>query len=122
MLAVLLGIYALLWCDQRENVSSLDWTRYAWATAMIASVFFSMRSTLHLERTEREEYTYRVPLQTQGFLNAEPQSTATGIRYAAFTMTGYRLIAQNQDGVQESPPPILQMTNFRLPAEADTFG
>lgn len=103
MLAVLLGIYALLWCDQRENVSSLDWTRYAWATAMIASVFFSMRSTLHLERTEREEYTYRVPLQTQGFLNAEPQSTATGIRYAAFTMTGYRLIAQNQDGVQESP-------------------
>ncbi len=103
MLAVLLGIYALLWRDLREESSSPDWTRYAWAAAMIAFVVFSVHSTLYLERAEREEYAYRVPLQTQGFLNAEPQSTATGIRYAAFTMTGYRLITQDRDGLRQDP-------------------
>jgi hypothetical protein len=102
MLALLFGIYALLWRNLR-NAPSRDWTRYAWAAAMIASVLFSVRSTLRLERTEREEYAYRVPLQTQGFLNAEPQSTAKGIRYVAFTMTGYQLMDQKQDRVQKSP-------------------
>jgi hypothetical protein len=103
MLAVLLGIYVMLWCDLREDSSSRDWTRYAWATAMIASVAFSVHSTLHVERAQRGEYAYRVPLQTQGFFNGEPQSTATGIRYSAFTVTGYRLIAQDRDGVRQDP-------------------
>ncbi len=71
MLAVLLGIYLLLWHDHRETSYSQDWTRYAWVTAMIASVAFSVHSTLYVERGQREEYAYRVPLQVQGLLNGD---------------------------------------------------
>jgi hypothetical protein len=70
---------------------------------MVASVIFSMRSTLHLERAEREEYAYRLPLQAQGFLNSGPESTADGIRYTAFTLIGYRLITEGRKRVQVDP-------------------
>jgi hypothetical protein len=96
MLAVLLGVYTLLCRDRPTVDSSRNWTRYAWAAAMAASVVFSTRSTLRLERAERQEYAYRLPLRVQGFLNSGPQPTSTGVRYAAFSMTGYHLITQDQ--------------------------
>jgi hypothetical protein len=104
MLAMLCGIYALLWRDRPAGGVARDWARYAWATAMAVSVVVNTRSTLHLERAQREEYAYRLPLQVQGFLNASPQSTGTGVRYSAFTFTGYHLVTQQQNGVTFDPP------------------
>ena len=98
MLAVLWGIYALQWGDRTAKKSRRDWTRLAWAAAMVASVLLSIRSTLVLERAERQEYAYRLPLLTQGFLNSAPEPTSTGVRYAAFTPNGYHLITQDQSG------------------------
>ena len=91
MFGVLGGIYALLWHGRPDGNTARDWTRYAWVTVMTVSVIVSTRSTLYLERAEREEYTFRLPLQTQGYLNSGPQSTGKGVRYSAFTLTGYHL-------------------------------
>jgi hypothetical protein len=103
MLAVLCGIYLLLWRDRPAERVVPDWTRYAWAIAMVVSVVFNTRSTLRLERAEREEYAHRLPLQTQGFLNSRPQSTGNGVSYSAFTLTGYRLVTQNKSDVSIDP-------------------
>jgi hypothetical protein len=104
MLGVLCGIYALLWCDRTVRTAAGDWTHYAWATAMAVVVILNTRSTLHLELAEREEYAYRLPLQVQGYLNANPQSTGAGVRYSAFTLTGYHLVTQAEGGVWFDPP------------------
>jgi hypothetical protein len=104
MLGVLCGIYALLWRDRPVGASARDWTRYAWVTVIAVAVILNTRSTLHLERAEREEYAYRLPLQTQGFLNSSPQSTGTGVRYSAFTLTGYHLVTQEPGSVRFDPP------------------
>jgi Glycosyltransferase family 87/WD40-like Beta Propeller Repeat len=103
MLGVLCGTYALLWHDRPVAKTGRDWTRYAWASAMAVSVVINTRSTLHLERAEREEYAYRLPLQSQGFLNSSPQSAGTGVRYSAFTFTGYHLVTQDQSDVWVDP-------------------
>ena len=87
----------------QSRAISRDWTRYAWAIVMAAFVVFNMRSTLRLERGERQEYTYRLPLQTQGFLNSSPQSTPTGVRYSSFTFAGYHLVTQDLGGVWFDP-------------------
>jgi hypothetical protein len=102
MLAVLLGIYVLLWLDLQREFSR-EWTRYVWAIAMLTSLILSVSSTLHVELAQREEYAYRVPLQMQGFANEEPQAIANGMRYAAFTMNGYRLIGQTHEGPRQDP-------------------
>ena len=99
MMAVLLGTYVLLWHDGQEGNPARDWSRYVWSAGMIATAILSTRSTLHLERAERQEYAYRLPLQAQGFLNSGPHSTAEGIRYAAFTFTGYHMITENEGRV-----------------------
>jgi hypothetical protein len=103
MLGMLCGIYGLLWWDEPSRETGRDWTRYAWAIAMAASVIFSMGSTLRLERGEREEYAYRLPLLSQGFLNAGPQFTGTGVSYSAFTLSGYHLVTQEQSDVRFDP-------------------
>ena len=103
MLAVLWGIYALQWPDHDVRNFRRDWTQFAWAAAMIVSVVFSVPSTLHLERAERQEYAYRLPLQTQGFLNSAPQPAVAGVRYVAFMFSGYHLITQDRDGVRVDP-------------------
>jgi hypothetical protein len=103
MMAVLVGTYAMLWRDSPKGGAAPDWSRYAWSTVMVASVIMSTRSTLSLERAEREEYRYRLPLQAQGFLNSGPQVTADGVRYIAFSRTGYRLITEEQNRVQADP-------------------
>ena len=104
MVCVLLGIYALLWHDGPPRTLARDWTRYAWAAAMAISVILSTRSTFLRERAVRREYAYRLPLPTQGFLNADPQSSGTGIRFIAFTLSGYRLMTTDQNAVSVDPP------------------
>jgi len=52
----------------------------------------------------RQEYAYRVPLQTQGFLNGEPRSAGAKVRYIAFTLDGYRLITEGQGVASVDPP------------------
>lgn len=96
MLAILFAIYAILWHESRNRSLSPDWSRYAWATAMAVSVIFGTRSTVRLERAERQEYLYRLPLQGQGFLNLSPQSPGDGVRYSAFTFMGYHLVTQKR--------------------------
>lgn len=103
MIAVLLTIYALLWRNRPSQDTHPDRTRYAWAVAMAISVLFSIHSTLTLEEGERKEYAFRMPLNAQGFLNAGPESTGNGVRFAAFTLAGYQLIAETQGTTQTIP-------------------
>ncbi len=105
MFELLFGIYALLWNDPHSVCAARDWTHYAWGGAMAASVVFTMLSTFHREDAARQEYAYRVPLQAQGFLNEGPRSTGTGLRYIAFTISGYRLITEDGN-VESADPPI----------------
>jgi hypothetical protein len=108
MMAVLLGIYALLWRNAPMDSATMrgqarGWTRFAWAAAMAVSVIFSVRSTLHLERGERKEYAFRLPLSAQGFLNASPQFASASVRYLAFTLAGYHLVADTPHANQANP-------------------
>jgi hypothetical protein len=99
MPSLLLGIYALLWRDQPAKGASGDWTRFVWGAGMAISVVVAVLSTVNRERAVREEYVYRLPLQAEGFLNASPRSTGTGVRYIAFTFSGYHLVTENQKKV-----------------------
>ncbi len=105
MLALLLGIYALLWRDSPAKGVSRDWTRYAWAAAMAISVVFSTVSTFYRERDVRREYAYRLPLRAQGFLNAGPRQTGKGVLYIAFTLGGYHLVTENRNKIISDPSP-----------------
>ena len=78
MLALLLGIYALLWRDSSGKGTSRDWTRYAWAVAMAVSVVFTALSTFHRERAVRREYAYRLPLATPGISQRRPAANEHG--------------------------------------------
>lgn len=116
ILAVLGGIYVLLWPRSQSKASLVDnCTRYAWACLMISSAIISSRSTFLRERAVREEYAYRLPLQQQGFLNADPQADGAAARYIAFTMDGYRLITDGHDAdsvnVSDSPDDVLSFTS-----------
>ena len=98
MLAVLLGNYLLLWFDHSVAGSRHDWTRYLWVAALTTSLVVSVRSTLHIERAMRQEYAYRLPLRSQGYVNASPESEVNVIRYSAFTLDGYHLTTQSPSG------------------------
>jgi Tol biopolymer transport system component len=107
----LTAIYVWLWRDEtahevrdRTGIWTEHWERYAWAAAMAAVVIVSTITTLRVERDERTEYAFRLPLKQQGFLNGEPQATGTGVRYTAFGFNGYELVTQNADGVVVDPP------------------
>src|SRR5271163_4244953 len=67
---------------------------------MVASVILSVGSTLHRERAMREEYSFRLPPQCQGYLNRGPRSSDTGILYSAFTLNGYKLVTQDASGAR----------------------
>jgi hypothetical protein len=91
MLALLLGIYLLLRSERPAPNPSWNWSQYAWAAAMVAAVIVSVHSGLQRERAVRQEYAYRLPLQTQALLAARPRSVGEGVSYVAFTPTGYHL-------------------------------
>jgi hypothetical protein len=71
---------------------------------MAVSVVLSVRSTFLRERAVRREYVYRLPLPTQGFLNADPQSSGRGIRFIAFTLSGYHLMTADKNTMSVDPP------------------
>jgi Glycosyltransferase family 87/WD40-like Beta Propeller Repeat len=116
LIEVLLGIYAMLWPGKPVRILFSDWTRCAWAAAMIAAVVFNTRSTLVRESAVREEYAYRLPLQHEGYLNTSPQQAGAGVRYLTFTLDGYRLLTEDggslmTDPVAGSPDDDLSFTN-----------
>jgi hypothetical protein len=91
MLALLLGTYALILFERPVPSSSWSWMKYSLIAAMTAAVIFNVHSTLKRERAIRQEYAYRLPLKTQAFLAASPEFFSEGVRYLAFTATGYHL-------------------------------
>jgi hypothetical protein len=113
-LALLAGIYLLLWRDRPVESSALNgkgdaphpfrlarnwpnyWPNYAWGAAMLAVAIFGVRSTLRLQRAVRQENAYRLPLETQSFLNASPDAAGGPLRYIAFTLSGYHLLTSGQ--------------------------
>jgi Glycosyltransferase family 87 len=109
-LALLAGIYLLLWRDRPAESSALDrkgyasdwfhparnWPNYAWAVAMLVVAILGVRSTLRLERAVRQEYAYRLPLKAQSFLDANPDTAGGPLRYIAFTQSGYHLLTSGQ--------------------------
>jgi hypothetical protein len=103
MFALLLDIYVLLWRDRPTSGVSRDWTHYAWATVMAASVVFGAFSIFRMERAVRQEYAYRLPLQAQGLLNTGPRRADAGVRYIALSNEGYRLITE-EHGAETSDP------------------
>jgi hypothetical protein len=96
MMALLLGLYEIMSRVFAWKHFLRDRTRAMWATAMVVFVIFSTWSTLRVERSERLEYAYRLPLEGQGFLNASPQPTDEGVRYTAFTFSGYHMVTQEK--------------------------
>jgi hypothetical protein len=93
MLAVVLGIYALLWSG-RDNKGGWDWTHYAWAGIMTLATLFSIQSTFHLQRAVRQEYAYRIALKTPSLFDVDPVVYGAGTRYIASAFEGYRLVAE----------------------------
>ena len=93
VVAVLMGIYAMLWAEPAATESNVrDWTRTAWAVSMVVAVAANIHSTWLRESGVRKEFTYRLPIEAQGYLNAYPRSEASGLRYISFTLDGYHLM------------------------------
>jgi hypothetical protein len=117
MLALLLGIYLLLWRDRSVESSTRDWNNYAWgwshharnwpnyawAAAMAVLAVLGVHSTLHLQRAVRQEFAYRLPLETPSFLVANPDRAGTQVRYVAFTPDGYHLVSADAHSAWVDP-------------------
>ena len=117
MLALLLGIYLLLWRDRPVESSTRDWKNYAWgwshharnwpnyawAAAIAVLAVLGVHSTHHLQRAVRQEFAYRLPLETQSFLDANPDRAGTQLRYAAFTSNGYHLVSADSHATWVDP-------------------
>ncbi len=92
MIAVLAGIYLLLWRNPRVQSSAVDWGHYAWACLMVTAVLLDVHSTFGREQAVRQEFAYRVPLKTHFLLNGEPVGTGSTANYVAGSADGYRLV------------------------------
>jgi hypothetical protein len=103
MIALLLGMYALLIHDLPHKSLARDWTRPIWAAAMLISVAFTARSTYSRERAVRQEFAYRLPIAAQGLLNAESRSVGNDLHYVAFTLDGYHLMRSDGTAVIADP-------------------
>jgi hypothetical protein len=103
MIAILAGVYGLLWHDRPAETSAVDWTHYAWSAALAVCVILAARSTFLRERAMRREYAYRLPLAAQGLINLDPRSAGNGTRYIAFTLDGYHLVASDQHVARSIP-------------------
>jgi hypothetical protein len=103
VLALLLGIYVLLWRGGQDRSLSWDWTKYAWTAAMAVAAVLSVRSTFRLQTAVRQEYAYRLPLQADAFLHASPRYAGTELRYIGFVRNGYHLMTADEGGVWIDP-------------------
>ena len=104
MICMLFGIYLLLWSDGSTKDLLRDWSSYIWASAMAAALVLGVRSTYLRERAARLEYAFRLPIPSQGLLNADPQAIGSGRDFLAFTFSGYHLVASDQDHAPMDPP------------------
>ncbi len=95
MMLVLLCIYALLRTGRATERSAFDWPTLGWAALMVLTVAVSIRSTYLRESAARQEYAFRLPVQSEGYLNADPQTGGADVRYIAFTFGGYHLVPQD---------------------------
>jgi hypothetical protein len=103
MFSLLMGIYVLLWRERPPGNSSWEWTQYAWMAALVSSAVLSTHATFRRERAVRQEYAYRMPLQTKAFLAASPISVGADIRYLAFTGAGYQVETSRGSAVWSDP-------------------
>lgn len=102
----LLGfIYWLLLEDRPIAASPREWTRYAWAAALIIAAVTGVRSTLQREVAVRREYVYRLPIPTQALLEASPKAADAEVEYLAFVPTGYHLQRTNAGALWSDPTP-----------------
>ena len=92
MVGVLVGIYLLLWRSPRVQGAAADWSHYAWASLMAAAVLLNVHSSLQREETVRQEFAYRVLLETQFLLNGDPIGAGATTNYVAGSANGYRLV------------------------------
>jgi hypothetical protein len=103
MLAFLSGIYIWLWRERPVNNYSWDWTQYAWMAAMALSVVISVPATIKQQRAMRQEYAYRLPLQTQAVLEGDPTRVGQAVHYIALTQSGYHLVTASPDSTWVDP-------------------
>lgn len=104
MVAILIGIYLLLWRNRRVQGAAPDWSRYAWASFMAGAVLLNAHSTLLREETVRQEFAYRFPLDTEFLINADPVTTGSVTYYIGGSEIGYRLAtAANTNWIDSSP-------------------
>jgi hypothetical protein len=92
MIALLVGIYLLLWRIPRVQGARADWSHYAWGSVLVAAVLLNGYSTLRLEQRVRQEFAYRVPLATHFLLNGDPVAAGSATNYIAGSANGYRLV------------------------------
>ena len=95
MLALLAGLYALLWPESVSAHSTRDRAQYAWAAGMIAVAVLGTRTSLQQERAVRHEFAYRLP--SPALLNASPQRAGSDVAYVSMAPTGYRLTPLRRD-------------------------
>jgi hypothetical protein len=111
MVAVLAGIYLLLWRSLRVPASPSNWSQYAWASFMGLAVLLNTFSSFERERGVRKEYAYRVPLESPSLLNGDPVDAGSVINYLAGSENGYRLVtAGDTTWIDPSPDDDLSFT------------
>ena len=93
IVAVLAGIYLLLWRNHSVQSERADWSRYAWTSFMVAAVLLNVHSTLQREIAVRQEFAYRVPLETHFLFNGSPVRASSVTNYIAGSANGYRLVS-----------------------------
>jgi hypothetical protein len=70
---------------------------------MLVIAVLGVHSTFHLQRAVRQEFAYRLPLETQSFLDANPDRVGTRLRYVAFTPNGYHLVSADSHATWVDP-------------------
>ncbi len=97
MLAVLVGIYSLLWRRSPSADPIWDWEQYVWAVAMLAFAVLGALSAFRLETAVRLEFAYRVPSPAESLLDTNPLRVGSGITCVAMSPNGYRLASTDRD-------------------------
>ncbi len=100
MFALLLGIYLLLWHDRPSEQPYWNGTRSVWTAALILVLLCSVHATIRQQRLVRQEYAYRLPLQTDALLEAHATNFANEVRSIAMTRDGYHLERANRGSVR----------------------
>ena len=104
MIAVLLGNYFLLWRDRQVRSAARGWTHYSWAALLVVAALVNIRSAFYLQRSVRDEFAYRVPLESPALLHADPVAAGSTIHYVALIQSGYHLEPAESITAMDSSP------------------